>query len=58
MISALEDFEIGTAGQRNLNLDQNLTFGQVRDRDLLDLHVLLTVEDGGLHRALPIAFLL
>ena len=49
MISALVDLKIGAAGERHLHLDEYFTFTDGRNRDLLNLYVLFTVEDSGCH---------
>jgi hypothetical protein len=49
MISALVNLEIGTAGQRDLDLDQNLAVADPGDGYSLNFHILFTVEDSCCH---------
>src|SRR6516165_8114068 len=49
MVATLVHLQIGTAGQSYLHLDQHFPFVQLRDRHLLNLHVLFAVEDGCCH---------
>ena len=45
----LPNFEVGAAGEGNLDAHQHLIFEQAGDVDLFDLDVLRTVEDGRCH---------
>src|SRR5579864_1687125 len=51
VIPALIDLEIGAAGERDLDFDEELAIAHVGDGNLLDLHVLFAVEDGCGHLA-------
>jgi hypothetical protein len=49
VITALENFEIGAASERGLDLDAHLAGFQGQGLDLLDADQFLAVEDGGFH---------
>ena len=49
VVSALINFQIGSASQCYLYLHQYFTLTHARDRDFFDFHVLFTVEDGSGH---------
>ena len=49
MIAALVDLEIGTAGQGDLDLDENLAVSDARDGNFFDFEIFFAVQDGGGH---------
>ncbi len=49
VVAALIDLEVGAASQCDLHLDQYLAILDVGDGNLLNFHVLFTVEDGCCH---------
>jgi hypothetical protein len=49
VVTALENFEVGAAGQRSFNLNSHLARFQRRGSDIFDAHLLSAVEDSGFH---------
>ena len=56
MVAALVDLQVGAAGQRHLDLDQDLAFAHARNRDLFDLDVLFAIEDRRRHFSVHFEF--
>src|SRR5437763_9015792 len=54
MIAASKDLQIGAAGKRYPNFDQNFSLAQLGYRNALDFHVFASMEDSSSHRAGPI----
>ena len=51
VIAALIHLQIGAAGERHVDLDQNFALTHTRDRHSFNLDVFFAVEDGGRHLA-------
>src|ERR1700685_3863209 len=49
MIAALKNFEVGSAGQRDLNFDQNLAGAYTGNGDSFNFEIFFAVEDGSRH---------
>ena len=56
VIAALVDLEIGAAGQRDLDFDQNLAVTDARNRYFFDLEVFFAVQDGSGHFSVHCGF--
>ena len=49
VVSAPVHFDVGTAGECDLHLDEDLTVVEAGNRHSFDLHVLFAIEDGSCH---------
>ena len=49
VIAALENFQVGAAGERGLDADADFAWFERRRREVFDLDFFLSVQDGGFH---------
>jgi hypothetical protein len=54
VIPAAENFQIGTAGKRRADLDDQFAYRCLGNGNLLDANIFAAVENGGLHGAAPV----
>ncbi len=57
VVAALVDLQIGAAGERDLDFDQNLAITNARDWYFFDLQIFFAVQDGSGHFSVHCGFL-